>query len=235
MSDAHVSPELVLVAPPDVAERARLALPERPWEAFAPRRAAAPGDGPAVPDDGRAVQAGAARRRRRPASITRRRVAMLAATPLFAIAAVAISGRLNTIHPAPAVRAAGPPIEIEVPPVERLAAPVPRPIAGGGYVFGGSLREHGSFQVDATSRFIVSLHVRTRCGGDVSLPRIPIVGGERFSFTGNVGAGGPGESPGPRHVTLQGTFHGPRVVRGSIRIGSGRCDTGPLRLAARLS
>jgi hypothetical protein len=36
----HLSPELVLVSPPELAERARAALPDRPWEPFASLTAA---------------------------------------------------------------------------------------------------------------------------------------------------------------------------------------------------
>jgi hypothetical protein len=39
----QISPELVLVCP-ELAERARAALPDRPWEAFLPRVPAGPGE-----------------------------------------------------------------------------------------------------------------------------------------------------------------------------------------------
>jgi hypothetical protein len=62
-----ISPELALVAP-DVADAARAALPDRPWEAFAPPRPVprlrlAPSPGP-EPAPATAVVPGAPRRRR---------------------------------------------------------------------------------------------------------------------------------------------------------------------------
>jgi hypothetical protein len=44
--DSEFSPELALVCP-DLAARARASLPERPWEVFAPSRAAIERIGPA--------------------------------------------------------------------------------------------------------------------------------------------------------------------------------------------
>jgi hypothetical protein len=88
----------------------------------------------------------------------------------------------------------------------------------------------GTLQVDRAGRSIVSLQLVTRCGGQLSLARIPLVDGRRFAYTGTVGP-----TPGVRRVTLRGSFQSRSRARGWIRVRAGRCDTGVLPLTARLS
>jgi hypothetical protein len=100
------------------------------------------------------------------------------------------------------------------------------PTPSRGYVLDGVLRGRGRFQVDNTGRSVMSFHVTTSCG-EISVPRIPIAGGTRFTFAGQVG--------GPARVTIDGAFLSALRVRGLLRVRSPGCDTGVITLTARLS
>jgi hypothetical protein len=239
MQTGNESPELVLVAPLDVAAAARRALPERHWELFAP--AAARRREPTAP---RAAQLRTAPlRATRRSGRVRRTVVTTVAAALLVAASVEVSRRLNTITPASGetLRAAAnaAPVQLSLPAAATVAAASLRGSAatrhaarksglavdGGGYVLGGG----GTLQVDRRGRSI-SLHVLTRCGGQLSLPRIPLTDGRRFAYTGTVGL-----APRVRRVMLRGSFRSRSRARGWIRVSAGRCDTGVLPLTARLS
>jgi hypothetical protein len=87
----------------------------------------------------------------------------------------------------------------------------------------------GTLQVDRRGRWI-SLHLLTRCGGQLSLPRIPLADGRRFAYAGTLGL-----TPSMRRVTLRGSFLSRSRARGWIRVRAGGCDTGVVPLTARLS
>lgn len=206
MPDPASSPELVLVAPAELAAAARLALPERPWEQFATRRHNAP-SAPARPSS-----------RPLPARV-RRSALLLAATAVVVAASVRISAALNTITPT-----GGAPVPRATPAPVRAAAPP----AGAGYVIEEPRAGHGTFRIDPTGRFIVSLHVETSCG-PLAVARIAIAGSRRFAYAGAA------RSSRAARVTISGAFHGTLRAQGVLRVRSRTCDTGAVPLSARLS
>ena len=231
MHTGDESPELVLVASLDVAAAARRALPERPWELFAPPAARRP-----EPTQQRAAPLPATRRGGR----VRRTVAAMVTAALLLAASVEVSRRLNTITPpagetlraganAPPAQPAAPTVtatSLRIRGPTRHAATKSGPaVEGGGYVLGGG----GTLQVDWTGRSI-SLHLVTRCGGQLSLTRIPLAKRRHFAYTGTVGL-----TPSLRRVTLRGSFRSRIRASGWIRVTAGGCDTGVLPLTARLS
>jgi hypothetical protein len=155
VEELAASPELVLVAPPELAAAARLAWPERPWERFVPARTAAslpPLDRP--------------RRRplpRRSPALDGRRVGLTAGAVLVVIAtSLVFSGVTNR------------------PAAGTSAAPSgPRP--GGGYVAAArGLR--ASFRVDPDAARLVSIEVTSSCG-NIEVDAVPLNAAGGFGYT----------------------------------------------------
>jgi hypothetical protein len=103
----------------------------------------------------------------------------------------------------------------------------PRPIGApnSGYIFG----REGRFTVGAR-RQVMGFTTEPRCGRQFTLPPMRVDRRGRFGFTGPP----PDNADGAR-VDLHATFATPRLVRGTLRLRTNRCDTGVIRLVARLS
>lgn len=102
----------------------------------------------------------------------------------------------------------------------------PRVRPQGGYVFAKGL---GFLRVDARARTIVELRSSVGCGKQLSVYGIRIGADGRFSARRRA------QGRDPLTVTVHGVFVGVAKVRGTIRVTRGRCDSGPVRFAGRLS
>lgn len=244
-----ISPELALVSP-DLAQRARAELPDRPWEAFLPA-------GPVTvlrlsmpvalvrPAPEVVVQPGPVRRRRR-----RRRVPV-GGVVLAAFAALLIAGSVlpprdaptlsplsakasvpgstsptQTTAPTPTPPAAPAVTSVSRPETTRDPRPIPtalpraRPF--GGYIFGG-----GYLRVDGTGRSIPELHVTLACLGPLTVRRVGVGVDGRFAARRLV--------PGRGTLTLVGVFTSSRRVHGTVRVSATGCGRRALGFSGRLS
>jgi len=235
-----ISPELVLVSP-QLRLKALAALPERPWESFLPPAPAAP-----PPSAAAAVAAPIAE----PPSPT-------GPTPTppspsrdrhlgrgISLVALGLLAGLMVAEFAP--RAAGPALETgaETAATVRLRPPAPapkpthparptqirhaawsRPVAGGGYVFANG----GRFRVARNLRSIDDFRARVACGRTIRVPSVRLRS-RRFSYRGRLRVGGR-----PLRITLLGRFVDRATAHIAVHTRSSGCDSGPLKLVARLS
>jgi hypothetical protein len=230
MTDEPLSPELALVSP-ELAEAARAALPERPWEAFLPgpapppppappappaspppapapaaeeqlRRPPVPDAAPAAPREAPAPPPVAPRRRRR-----------VPITP-FILAGLAVVVTVAGYLPA-----SDAPVLISTPP-NRPAPPNGRPVPGT-YVDGQAVRLQVAADGTLTGTVV---SVACAAAGPVS-GRI----GRDGSFRGTVSTRAAG-----RRIT--GSLLGRRTgaqLQGVVRLESGKCDSGPVLFSAK--
>jgi hypothetical protein len=222
MTDEPLSPELALVSP-ELAERARATLPERPWEAFLPDPAppappAPPPPSPAAEEQLRrppVPDAAPAARREAPAPPPaaprpRRRVPI---TP-FVLAGLAVVVTVAGYLPA-----SDAPVLIATPP-NRPAPPDSRPLPGT-YVDGQVVR----LQVAADGTLTgTAVSVTCAAAGPVSGSV-----GRDGSLRGTVST-----RAGGRRITgsLLGRRTGARL-QGVVRLQSGDCDSGPVLFSAK--
>lgn len=173
LETSQISPELALVCP-ELAERARAALPERPWEAWLPARPAI-ADRDAQPHPRQPGQ-DLAERHRGPSRAEALAGRLLAAVLLGLVLAVAGALGASEIRPPAATL-------VEPAPDEPLngvstAPPTVVPERVAVYVFG----DGGRFTVSEDGAAIVDLSVPLACRRVVELEAIPI--GEHGMFSG---------------------------------------------------
>ena len=277
--DEPISPELALVSP-ELAAIARAGLPDRPWEAFLPRREPA-GDSaadPAVDEASRLrppataqppippaeAEAAAVVVASRGSSRGRPRVPV-GLVLLAAFAGLVIAGSVLPVRDAPTL---GPPsaqanglsvpqdppattpgVQAPTTPEQpttvpaspgppsttttsRHEQPAPRNASRvqvrprSGYVFA---RGSGLLRVDDRGRKIAELQSTVGCGRQLVVRGIRIAPDGRFK-THRIMRG-----RGHPTVTITGVFVGATNVRGTIRVKTGHCDSGPVRFVGRLS
>jgi hypothetical protein len=249
-----LSPELVLVSPQLRAE-ALNALPERPWEAFLPLApatppAVAPSLGPAIPDTASGpieelsiptIPSGSRFGRDATLVAIALVVGFVAAqfVPHWARRTLSPSAANSPSVPTPApsstvagsTKAGAPGAKPSTH--TRAGSPSPRSgglnilaVANGGYVFGRS----GRFQVARDRRTVRRFQARVKCAGQLVLPPLPLLGGNRFSYRGQVRT-----RKGPVRLEVSGRFLERSRVRGFVRARSAGCDSGNVHFLARLS
>jgi hypothetical protein len=238
-----LSPELVLVSP-ELRASALAALPERPWEVFAPAPQSAPPLKPAPPPPAAAplTLVHPPVPRERPVA-GRRWLVAVALIGLFAGLAAGLllkrparpSFVVTRAESSPTTHTASTATTQPKPKKQRHAkraaprhATVPTfAIAGGGYVFG----RRGHFRVSANRRFVREFDAGLRCARSIVVARIPLRRDRLFSYHADLH-----DRRGvPVRLDLAGRFRARSLATGIVHASSRRCDSGDVRFVARLS
>jgi hypothetical protein len=223
----HVSPELVLVAPPDLAAAARHALPDRPWEAFLPSlpddsetsfQTARPGrEGILTPGpDAPAPESPAPLRRSRRGGALLRPVIVVAVllTSLTALSSIPARDAPSL----PATGRAG-----SQSSASTKQAPSEGPSA---YLFGAD----GRIVISGDRRKVTLLDGPAPCGRRLALYDVAIGPKGRFGVETRIGVGAAAA-----FVKLAGRLVSPDRITGTLSVRTRSCDSPPVGFSARLS
>jgi hypothetical protein len=214
-SPEQVSPELVLVSP-ELAERARALLPDRPWEAFVP---------PAPLRPARLFEEPP----RRSATPRRRRRGLATLAVYLGVGAGVAIASLPTRDAPTLGRSSGPRAAQSDARTTGLSAaltePSGRPVQGGRYAFGPGRWLH----VDTGGKTIRRLQASVACLGRIVLRDIPVMPDRSFATRLRAGK--------QRYATLavEGRFVGVDRAQVILHASVPGCDSGKVRFAARLS
>jgi hypothetical protein len=235
LGDAHaelfgpLSPELALVSP-ELAHAARMLLPDRPWELFAPPvplEPAADTSTVPLPVSVRPVPAAA------PAAVPLVLEPLVAPVPTVrrrrfrrpstgalvwgALGALVLFSSLPIVIDGPSLGGAAP-ADNPPPSGQSSGGVTPHP---GAYV-GDQVR----LVVGADARTIVSRTVNGLCGSRATVGDIPVAPDGQFAATRNDGAA---------RVSVQGRFRSPELGALKLRVVRASCDSRPRSFTVRIS